>query len=202
MDGREYIIKGDGFSLWVIKSFSKLSINDWDVDLEVKPSLVMYGKTVYQQRDIRFFSDTSEGYRYSGKLSKSLPMEDGMREITSSINSLLDCTFNGILFNRYNNGEEYIGAHSDSETGLSNGIVACISYGATRTFRIRMKEQVECTVDPDYAGKGKIYCDIPVENGDLLVMDGNFQKYFTHEIPVQKKVTEPRLSLTFRDHKK
>lgn len=37
-------------------------------------------------------------------------------------------------------------------------------------------------------------------SGCLFVMDGDFQKEFTHEIPAQKKVTEMRISLTFRKH--
>jgi len=31
-------------------------------------------------------------------------------------------------------------------------------------------------------------------------MGGNFQKEFTHEIPVEKKIKEVRYSLTFRKH--
>jgi len=32
-------------------------------------------------------------------------------------------------------------------------------------------------------------------------MGGDFQKEFLHEIPVQKKIKEPRFSFTFRKHK-
>ena len=31
-------------------------------------------------------------------------------------------------------------------------------------------------------------------------MAGNFQKEFTHEIPIQKKVSDERISFTFRKH--
>lgn len=31
-------------------------------------------------------------------------------------------------------------------------------------------------------------------------MGGNFQKEFTHEIPIEKKITDTRYSLTFRKH--
>ena len=33
-------------------------------------------------------------------------------------------------------------------------------------------------------------------------MGGNFQKEFTHEIPIEKKVLDTRYSLTFRRHMK
>jgi len=31
-------------------------------------------------------------------------------------------------------------------------------------------------------------------------MGGNFQKLYTHEIPIQKKIKESRISFTFRKH--
>ena len=31
-------------------------------------------------------------------------------------------------------------------------------------------------------------------------MGGNFQKLYTHEIPIQKKIKEYRISFTFRKH--
>jgi len=31
-------------------------------------------------------------------------------------------------------------------------------------------------------------------------MQGEFQKEFTHEIPIQKKILDERISLTFRKH--
>ena len=34
----------------------------------------------------------------------------------------------------------------------------------------------------------------------MLQMGGDFQKEFTHEIPIEKKVKEPRISFTFRKH--
>jgi alkylated DNA repair dioxygenase AlkB len=37
---------------------------------------------------------------------------------------------------------------------------------------------------------------------DIIFMSGDFQKEFTHEIPKQLKIKEPRYSFTFRHHKK
>ena len=39
-----------------------------------------------------------------------------------------------------------------------------------------------------------------MNNGDILHMGGDFQKEFTHEIPVQKRITGSRISFTFRYH--
>ena len=36
---------------------------------------------------------------------------------------------------------------------------------------------------------------------EIIHMGGNFQKEFTHEIPIEKKIKEKRISFTFRYHK-
>lgn len=66
-------------------------------------------------------------------------------------------------------------------------MVAAISLGVSRKFRI--------------VANGKRVLDIQTENGQLLVMDGIFQKVFKHAIPKEKKIKTDRVSLTFRVHK-
>jgi len=69
--------------------------------------------------------------------------------------------------------------------------VAGICYGpAIRTFRIRNKETKKIILDHKH---------MPCS---LLIMEGDFQKEFTHEIPIEKKIKEERISLTFRYHTK
>jgi alkylated DNA repair dioxygenase AlkB len=160
-----------------------------DLVLIDRPPIVVFGKEVRQNRRVGFFSDESEGYRYSGKLMKSQPLPDWMRDMMSEVNRLLNAGFNGVLVNHYVDGSDYIGAHSDDERGLGvGGIVAGLSFGAERKFRIRNKDSK------------KIVMDIPTKEGSLIVMGGGFQKEFTHEIPVQKRVSGERWSFTFRKH--
>ena len=87
-------------------------------------------------------------------------------------------------------GNDYISAHSDDETGLDSVGVVSISYGSERIFRIRKKDT-----------KQKIY-DTLTTHCSILHMGGNFQKEFTHEVPVEKKVKDKRISFTFRKHLK
>ncbi len=42
--------------------------------------------------------------------------------------------------------------------------------------------------------------DFPTDNYQVIAMKGDFQKEFTHEVPVEKKVTNERYSFTFRKH--
>lgn len=126
-------------------------------------------------RNVGFFSDTSIGYKYSTTLMPSIRLTDGLKELLDSVNSLFpDANFNGILINTYQDGTDNIGRHSDNEKDLSSIGVLAISYGAVRKFRIRDKA-------------GKIVMDIPTTSSSILHMAGEFQKEFTHEIPVEKK---------------
>ena len=156
--------------------------------LDEKPPVIVFGKPAVQHRNIGFFSDNSIGYHYAGQLSASKPLTKSLNELLNLINEQFSSDFNGILINEYPDGEHYIGKHSDDEKALSNAGVVCISYGATRKFRIRDKLT------------NKIIMDIPTTSKEILVMGGNFQKEFTHEVPVEKKIKDKRISFTFRKH--
>jgi len=156
--------------------------------LHIRPEIMLYGKIVSQNRDVGFFSNTSAGYMYSGKLMHSQPLTPSLTKLLDVINTLFNAQFNGILINRYDNGNNYIGAHSDSEIGIDPVGVVAISYGSVRKFRIRNKATKE------------IVQDIPTISGEIMCMGGEFQKEFTYEIPVEKKVQCQRYSFTFRKH--
>ena len=156
--------------------------------LLVKPEIVVFNKVCNQNRNVGFFSNDSIGYRYSGRLAASQPLTPALKELLDTINSLYDTNFNGILVNEYPDGNHTIGAHSDDESGLGSAGVVAISMGVARKFRIRTKHDK------------KIYKDIEMGDMDMIHMGGDFQKEFTHEIPVQKRVSGGRISFTFRHH--
>lgn len=189
----EILISTEKSRFWVVRNFtSDLYSALQNVETLHEPPIFLMGKTLSQRRDVGFYSEESVGYRYSGAFMKSINFSNApiLKELLKSINSVLSTSFNGILVNRYRNGEKYLSAHSDSEAGLDKKSkrVVGLAYGAVRTFRIREKKT------------GKIVLDIPHEPCMLIVMEGEFQSEFTHEIPKQKKVLEERISLTFRHH--
>lgn len=155
--------------------------------LEERPPLVIFGKPACQPRNVGFFSDASIGYKYSTTMMPSKPLTDGLKEMLAIVNCLFSADFNGILINTYQDGNDNIGKHSDNEKDLSCVGVVAISYGAVRKFRIRDRG-------------GKIIMDIPTTSGSIMWMEGDFQKEFTHEIPVEKKIKTSRTSFTFRCH--
>jgi alkylated DNA repair dioxygenase AlkB len=164
-------------------------VNDVSESLNEYPEIKIYGKVCKQRRCVGFFSDVSVGYQYSNQRADSKPMTDSLNSMLTLVNSKYNANYNGILVNKYKTGEDYISAHSDDERNLHKtaGVVS-ISYGATRKFRIRSKKDK------------KLKTDFKLFSGVMLQMGGNFQKEFTHEIPVEKRVNEERISFTFRNH--
>ncbi len=163
-------------------------VNEIKNELDIKPPIFIRGTQLNQHRDIGFFSSNSVGYQYSGQIAKSKPLGINLELLLVLINELFESEFNGILVNRYENGFEYIGAHSDDESNLDKSGVVSISYGSSRIFRIRNKQTK------------KIIQDVPISNLDIIHMGGNFQKEFTHEVPSTKEIVGPRYSFTFRHH--
>lgn len=179
-------------ALWVVEDYIP-EIYEEDIHglyLQQRPEITVRGRVCRQNRDVGFFSNVSEGYRYSGQMIEAQHLWCTLPEILDSVNNSLGTNFNGILINRYESGENSIGAHSDDESALSGNKVACISFGAKRLFRVREKKS------------GKVVLDYEIPPCSLLVMDGDFQKEFTHEVPVRKKIKDTRWSLTFRHHSK
>ena len=107
--------------------------------------------------------------------------------VGNACKSLVDYDFNGTYANRYRDGNDCIGSHFDKEVRPGE-LVISVAYGATRIFRLRQKPSK------------KIVMDIEQKSGMLICMTGWCQVEFKHEVPVQKKVLTPRISLTFRRH--
>lgn len=192
----ETLIQTKSSALWIVENYT----DDYydilkDVFTYEKPPIKIMGRDCHQQRNVSFYSDESQGYKYSGQTMKSLALSNVelFPLLLDSINESLNTNFNGILVNRYIDGSNYLSAHGDDEDGLdkNNKIVAGLSYGpGVRKFRIRDKKSKEIILD---------YEQKPCT---LLVMQGEFQKEFTHEIPKQLKIKEERISITLRSHTK
>ena len=161
--------------------------------LESRPEIFVHGKPVRQPRDVGFFSDESAGYHYSRRVAKAKPLTPALRLLLQIVNCIYAMDWNGMLINRYNDGDDSIGDHNDSEKGIDmrRGVLT-LSFGVPRTFRIR-----------DYVpGKvGPIKYDATTKSCFALRMAGSsFQKRYTHGIPKRANVGGRRFSITFRRH--
>lgn len=170
------------------KELLEKCVADVTENLNEYPPIKIFGKICHQRRCVGFFSNESKGYKYSGQLSESKPMTSSLIAMLALVNSIFGTEYNGILVNKYKTGEDYISAHSDDEVNLDPSGVVAISWGATRKFRIRNKITK------------KIVGDYPLTSGSMIQMVGKFQQEFTHEVPVEKKVKNERISFTFRKH--
>ena len=94
--------------------------------------------------------------------------------------------FNSCLLNLYHDGSEGMGWHSDDEKTLGlNPVIASVSFGAERIFKLKHR-------------KSKEVVSVLLEQGSLLIMKGETQHHWVHTMPKTKKVTTPRINLTFR----
>lgn len=138
-------------------------------------------------REVGWFSDTCKlSYTYRNKLnvlSPSMPLSESMSILLNTMNQFFNSDYNGLLINRYVNGDKYIAKHKDSKNHPENGVVI-ISYGATRNFRI-------------FDNRGKCILNQPQKEFDVLHMGGDFQYEFFHDIEKDPSVTEPRYSISF-----
>lgn len=156
---------------------------EWQQD-DVK----VFGKIYPQPRLTALFSDNSKTYSYSGITMHSKPFLPAINDIKKRIKTNYpEYNFNSCLSNLYRNGDDSNGWHADDEPELGqNPVIASISLGEIRKFRMRLKKDQ------------KIKIDIPLKSGSLLLMSGTTQHYWQHCIPKTKKKVDPRINLTFR----
>jgi alkylated DNA repair dioxygenase AlkB len=171
------------------KSVELLEKGENIVPLDYHPEIIIFGKECNQQRSVGFYSNESTGYNYSKTLTPAKPLFYELQQLLQYVNDKFQIHCNGVLINKYENGNEYIGKHSDDENTLVKecGVIS-MSFGAVRNFRIRDKFT------------NKIVLDLPTLANQIIQMKGDFQKEFTHEIPVSKKIKDARYSFTFRCH--
>jgi len=89
------------------------------------------------------------------------------------------------LCNLYRNGNDSVGLHADAEPEMGP-VIASVSLGAERLFRLK-------------GPKGTVAFAERLPHGSLLIMAGETQKNFKHEVPKEPAITEPRINLTFRN---
>jgi alkylated DNA repair dioxygenase AlkB len=151
--------------------------------------VTVFAKTYETPRTLAFFSDKVSGYKYSRQTVPAHPMPSEMKKLMAFVNEQFSAQFNAVLVNRYADGKETIGRHRDDEKAISKAGVVAISVGAERCMTFRDLN-------------GQVVADVPLVSGTMLQMAGDeFQTLLTHEINKEPKITAPRISFTFREHK-
>lgn len=145
-------------------------------------------------------------YTFAGVTVDAIPWDgddlvcNTIMAIKNKVELATGVTFNFALINRYKDGNDYIGAHRDDEKDLDGNIaIAGVSLGAVRSFVFKPYKFIpipENNNDKFPINKETLKCDLG--HGSLCVMQGNTNKYWTHQIPKSSKVKNPRINITFR----
>lgn len=146
----------------------------------------LFGKTYPVPRLEAFYADDNKSYGYSGKRLKTLPFNSILLEIKAKIESQSNFKFNSVLCNLYRDGNDSNGWHADNERELGkNPVIASVSLGCMRTFEMKHNQTNQ-----------KLRFEL--NSGSLLILGGETQHNWKHQIAKKKSITTPRINLTFR----
>lgn len=160
-----------------------LALPDWQ-----REQIRIFGRDVQVPRLIAWFGDPGARYAYSGVVHEAAPWPPALLQLRGRLRDALGVPFNGVLANRYRDGRDGMGWHSDDERELgARPVIASISLGAQRRFLLRHRGlEDEPTID------------LPLEHGSLLVMKGDTQRHWKHSLPKTARCHSERVNLTFR----
>lgn len=117
----------------------------------------------------------------------SQPFTKELLELLNRIQTTDLNAYNSVLLNQYRDGKDSNGWHADDEPELGiNPPIASISLGGERYFQFKHRT------------KEKERYKIKLGHGSLLVMKGEFQHHWLHQIPKTTKKINLRINLTFR----
>ncbi len=147
----------------------------------------LFGKELNQPRLTSFYGDPHIVYTYSGLTWHPQPWTQALNSLKKRIEQATQLPFNCVLLNLYRNGNDSMGWHSDDEPELGEKpAIASISFGATRKFCFRHRIDKQQRLN------------LQLTHGSCLLMKGDTQRYWHHQLPKTKQVTQPRINLTFR----
>jgi alkylated DNA repair dioxygenase AlkB len=150
-------------------------------------TIQMYGKLLNTPRLTAWYGDNSKAYTFSGKKFNPYPWTDELLAIKQKVDKACGITFNSVLLNLYRNGNDSVAWHADDEPELgTNPVIASVSFGQSRRFDVRHKQD------------HKLKYSVELENGSLLIMKGELQHLWEHQVPKSAKIFKERINLTFR----
>ena len=143
------------------------------------------GRRVAIPRLTAWFGDGD--YTYSGIRNVPTPWIKELLEVKGIAERCAGGCFNSVLANLYRDGRDSVSWHADDEAGMgSSPVIASISLGAVRQFRMRHKTFRDQS----------IAIDLP--HGSCLVMAGTMQQFWQHAVPKTARDVGARINLTFR----
>lgn len=148
--------------------------------------LRLYGRAIPFPRLTAWYGDPGAVYTYSGIVNEPRAWTTGLARLRDRLLVALGVRFNSVLLNLYRTGSDGMGWHADDEPELGERpTIASVSLGAARRFELRLLPKGETRA-------------LALEHGSLLVMSGDTQHCWKHQVPKETTVRAPRVNVTFR----
>ncbi|CAL1301972.1 unnamed protein product [Larinioides sclopetarius] len=149
-------------------------------------TVVVFNKRYPVPRKVSAYGDKNLTYTFSGNTLPTKPLIPILVRILKEANKFLkDGSFNYILINRYKDEQDKIGSYRDNETDMDpNSSIVTFSFGAERTMIFKRSNFNSVK--------------IPLKNGSVLAMSPPTNEFWYHEIPIEKRIKDVRISLTFQ----
>jgi len=172
-----------------IRVDTKLFNELWDIHPTERGEVIIYGK---KMKTPRWQQSYGRDYYYSGMLHKALPINKHwfLECILEWVKDHSGKPYEQILINWYENGNDYIGAHSDDEKQLvQNSDIYSFSFGQKRDFVVKAKAK-----DDPFKKTMELF------DNSLIIMHGDMQKHYHHLVPKRaiSKCLGHRINITFR----
>ncbi|MCQ8104757.1 alpha-ketoglutarate-dependent dioxygenase AlkB [Methylomonas sp. SURF-2] len=151
-----------------------------------REQVFIHGRWVNVPRLTAWYGDPCAHYKYSGVDHLPLPWTAALQCLRREVEAACKAGFNSVLANLYRDGGDSMGSHADDEKELGlNPLIASLSFGDSRLLRFKHLKTGQ-------------KLDLELRNGDLLIMAGELQHRWRHELPKTRKAKQPRINLTFR----
>ncbi len=147
----------------------------------------VFGKEYAQPRLTALYANNQKPYSYSNITMHPLVFSEELLELKRLISFQSQTEFTTCLLNLYRDGKDSNGWHADDEKELGkNPVIASLSLGQERFFCLKHRKDV------------KLKHKLLLEHGSLLIMRGETQHFWLHQIPKTAKPVGERINLTFR----
>lgn len=149
--------------------------------------IAVWGKVHDQPRLTSWHGDPGTDYTYSGITLPTCAWTGVLMRLREDVEAETGHCYNSVLLNLYRDQHDAVGWHSDDERELGcSPAIASLSFGETRSFRLRHRERRHAPVN------------LRLTDGSLLLMAGDTQRHWQHAVPRESREKGPRINLTFR----
>ena len=141
---------------------------------------------VVEQRGTCWLADDELTFEYSGKSMTPQKIPSLVVEIKELVEKFISVKFDGILVNYYPDGKSSMGYHSDPIEDKWGNKFVVLTFGDTRKFIFREKQNKDNKFSYDF------------RDGDLIYMFDDCQEKYEHSVRKNKDSSIERLSLVFK----